>query len=84
MHSLLERTAGRERDLIDGIKVFHEQGWALILPDGEEPVVRVLAEAPAQDEADALAQLYADEITNITGAADSSMDRGGAGLAGQL
>ncbi|MGI6567810.1 MAG: sugar phosphate nucleotidyltransferase [Limnochordia bacterium] len=84
MHSLLERTAGRERDLIDGIKVFHEQSWALILPDGEEPVVRVLAEAPAQDEADALAQLYADEITNITGAADSSMDRGGAGLAGQL
>ncbi|NLY30544.1 MAG: NTP transferase domain-containing protein [Firmicutes bacterium] len=67
MHTLLERTAGLERDLVDGIKVFHEQSWALVLPDGEEPLVRVVAEAPTEEEADALAQMYAGEIMNITG-----------------
>ena len=32
MHTLLERTAGQERDLVDGIKVFHEQSWAWCSP----------------------------------------------------
>jgi len=66
MHNLLERTAGQRRDLTDGIKVFHEQSWALVLPDGEEPLVRVVAEAPTEEEADALARMYAHEIMNIT------------------
>ncbi|NLA59292.1 MAG: NTP transferase domain-containing protein [Firmicutes bacterium] len=75
MHSLLERTAGQARDLIDGIKVFHEQSWALVLPDGEEPVVRVVAEAPTEEEADALAQMYASEIMNITGGGNSVVEQ---------
>lgn len=62
MHTLLASTVDRPRDLIDGIKVYHEQGWALVLPDGEDPMVRVYAEAPTYDEADSLAQLYLGEI----------------------
>ncbi len=62
MHELLANTKDQKRDLIDGIKVYHEQGWALVLPDGEDPLVSVYAEAPTYDEADALAQLYMGQI----------------------
>ncbi|NMB13136.1 MAG: NTP transferase domain-containing protein [Firmicutes bacterium] len=66
MHSLLESTKDQRRDLIDGIKVFHEQGWALVLPDGEDPLVQVYTEASTEDEADALAQLYMGRISEIS------------------
>ncbi|NMB46980.1 MAG: NTP transferase domain-containing protein [Firmicutes bacterium] len=66
MHSLLESTAERERDLVDGIKVFHDEGWALVLPDGEEPLIRVYAEAATEDEADALVHLYMSQINDIS------------------
>lgn len=65
MHSLLESTAERQRDLVDGIKVFHDEGWALVLPDGEDPLIHIYAEAATEDEADALAQLYMNRINDI-------------------
>lgn len=62
MHHVLASTKGQNRDLIDGIKVHHEQGWALVLPDGEAPLVSIYTEAPTYDEADALAQIYLGQI----------------------
>ena len=62
MHHVLASTKDEQRDLIDGIKVYHEQGWALVLPDGEAPLVSVYTEASTYDEADGLAQMYSDQI----------------------
>ena len=31
--------------LVDGVKVMHDDGWVLALPDPEEPVTHVWAEA---------------------------------------
>ena len=38
--------AGKDRELVlvDGVKVLHDDGWALALPDPEEPVTHVWAE----------------------------------------
>ena len=38
MRSLVELSKDREVDLVDGVKVHHDGGWALALPDPEEPV----------------------------------------------
>ncbi|NLK08014.1 MAG: NTP transferase domain-containing protein [Firmicutes bacterium] len=65
MRQVLADTRGNRRDLTDGIKIYHEQGWALVLPDSESPVVSVYTEAPTYDEADALARLYMGEIEDI-------------------
>ena len=52
--------------LVDGVKVLHADGWALVLPDPEEPLTHVWAEgrdatpAPA-----ALAQEYARRIRQV-------------------
>ena len=39
---------GREVVLVDGVKVLEADGWALVLPDPEEPVTHVWAEAPSE------------------------------------
>jgi mannose-1-phosphate guanylyltransferase / phosphomannomutase len=44
MRVLTERLRDRELDLLDGIKVFDERGWAQVLPDPDEPLIHIYAE----------------------------------------
>ena len=44
MRTLVELSKDREVDLIDGVKVRHGDGWALALPDPEEPITHIWAE----------------------------------------
>ena len=49
MRSLVEHSKDRELVLVDGVKVLHDDGWVLALPDPEEPVTHVWAEAGSDD-----------------------------------
>ncbi len=51
MRTLMERFHGRELVLVDGIKVVDEDGWVLVIPDPEEPMTHVWAEAPTDGQA---------------------------------
>jgi mannose-1-phosphate guanylyltransferase/phosphomannomutase len=65
MRTLVERMPDRELVLVDGVKVLHDDGWALVLPDPEEPVTHVWAEGSTDGEARALAQEYARRIRQM-------------------
>jgi mannose-1-phosphate guanylyltransferase/phosphomannomutase len=65
MRSLVEMSKDREVQLIDGVKVRHEESWALALPDPEEPLTHVWAEADTESEAKALAGEYARRIRQL-------------------
>jgi mannose-1-phosphate guanylyltransferase/phosphomannomutase len=54
MRVLTERLRDRELDLLDGIKVFDERGWAHVLPDADEPLVHIYAEGRNEAESKAL------------------------------
>lgn len=45
MRGLVELAKDRHVELIDGVKIHHEDGWVLALPDPEEPVTHLIAEA---------------------------------------
>ncbi len=64
MRSLVEM-AGRDVVLVDGVKVMHDDGWALALPDPEEPVTHVWAEGATDADARRLAQEYARRIRQL-------------------
>jgi mannose-1-phosphate guanylyltransferase/phosphomannomutase len=65
MRNLVEQTHGRDVDLIDGVKVHHDRGWALVLPDPEEPVTHVWVEGDTAAEARTLSQEYARRIRQM-------------------
>ncbi|MGQ0433851.1 MAG: sugar phosphate nucleotidyltransferase [Microthrixaceae bacterium] len=65
MRSLVEMSKDREVQLIDGVKVRHEEGWALALPDPEEPVTHVWAEGATDADARALVNEYARRIRQL-------------------
>ncbi|MEO5679952.1 MAG: sugar phosphate nucleotidyltransferase, partial [Acidimicrobiales bacterium] len=65
MRTLVERTSGREQVLVDGVKVLHDDGWALVLPDPEEQITHVWAEATSEAAARSLAQEYCRRIRSL-------------------
>lgn len=64
---LIEEHRTQEVELLDGVKVFHQDGWALVLPDPEEPVCRVFSEASSMEVAESLTDFYVDKINQIAG-----------------
>jgi mannose-1-phosphate guanylyltransferase/phosphomannomutase len=65
MRTIVERTKEREHLLVDGVKVLHDDGWALVVPDPEEPITHVWAEAKSDAEARMRAQEYARRIRQM-------------------
>jgi mannose-1-phosphate guanylyltransferase/phosphomannomutase len=71
MRVLSERMKGKQVDLLDGIKVFEERGWAQVLPDPAEPLVHVFAEGRTAEDAASLEDEFTDLVEEIiAGAAD--------------
>ncbi len=64
MRSLVEM-AGRDVVLVDGVKVMHDDGWVLALPDPEEPVTHVWAEGNTDADSRRLGQEYARRIRQL-------------------
>ena len=65
MRSLVERYQDRPLVLVDGVKVLDDDGWALVLPDPDEPVTHVWAEGPTDGAARARAQEYARRMRQL-------------------
>jgi len=65
MRTMVEQLKDRELVLVDGVKVLHDDGWALVLPDPDEQVTHVWAEGSSQDEAQKLVDEYAQRIEQI-------------------
>ena len=65
MRTLMEQLAEQGADLVlvDGIKVVSDEGWALVVPDPEDPVTHVWAEGVDLAASEALAAAYVERIT---------------------
>ena len=65
MRVLTERLRDRDLDLLDGIKVFEERGWAQVLPDPDEPLVHIYAEGRTKADSEALEGHYREVVEEI-------------------
>ena len=59
MRTFLTEQNADDVELIDGIRVNHESGWVLVLPDASDPTVNVFSEGRSDEEA----ARYLDEVT---------------------
>jgi mannose-1-phosphate guanylyltransferase/phosphomannomutase len=72
MRVMTERLRDRKLDLMDGIKVFEEGGWAEILPDPDQPIMHIYAEGRTEEDSKALEAEFrgmVEEIMQTEGAA---------------
>ena len=63
MRRLIQESAQNRTEMIDGLKVYHPQGWALIMPDPEKPSYRVYSEGFSEEISDSLTEFYLDKIS---------------------
>jgi mannose-1-phosphate guanylyltransferase/phosphomannomutase len=65
MRTLVENLKDRELVLVDGVKVLDDGGWALVLPDPEQPVTHVWAEGLDDQAASTRAGEYASLVREL-------------------
>jgi mannose-1-phosphate guanylyltransferase / phosphomannomutase len=65
MRVLTERLRDRRLDLLDGIKVFDERGWAQVLPDPDEPLIHIYAEGTTKERSKELEQEFRHMVEEI-------------------
>jgi mannose-1-phosphate guanylyltransferase/phosphomannomutase len=53
---------------LDGIKVFHEEGWVQVLPSPDEPMFEIYAEGDKQQDSEALLERYSAKLDEILAA----------------
>ncbi|MGI9023826.1 MAG: sugar phosphate nucleotidyltransferase, partial [Acidimicrobiales bacterium] len=65
MRKLVEKLKDHDVLLVDGVKVRLDSAWVLVLPDPQEPVTHVWAEADHDARARSLVQEYARKVRQI-------------------
>lgn len=65
IRQLIEENRGKPMELIDGVKVYHDKGWALVLPDAGEPRYHVFSEGSTYEFAEELANFYVNRIKEL-------------------
>jgi mannose-1-phosphate guanylyltransferase/phosphomannomutase len=58
MRTLITETDNKERQLVDGVRVFEKDGWALIVPDRLKAAFTILAEAQSDDAVNSIIDQY--------------------------
>ena len=58
MRAMVEDSAGERTELTEGVKVWHGDSWALVLPHPAEPAVKLYAEGSSAEETQRLLDRY--------------------------
>jgi len=52
--------------MLEGVKVYNDKGWVLVLPDAERPVCSVIGEGFTEEFAEELTNIYARKVMEIS------------------
>ena len=67
MHHLMQRHEDKKVELEEGVKIYEDGGWVLVLPHKHKPLLRIISEGMNQEFAEELAQKYWRELDEWTG-----------------
>ena len=65
-HIAEEKRGTRPLEMLDGLKVFVDDAWVLVLPDAVEPIFHVYAESPSDAGSRQLVAEYAEKIRRFS------------------
>ena len=63
MRRAIEEAKGKRSELIDGVKIFSDRGWVLLLPDPDEAYFHIWAESNDEKNAKELLAEYTEKVT---------------------
>lgn len=63
---IMEEHNGEKIETLEGVKVYKDKGWVLVLPDAEQPLCRVISESYSEEFAEELTNVYMERIRQIS------------------
>jgi mannose-1-phosphate guanylyltransferase/phosphomannomutase len=67
MRTIINELKQKKLELLDGIKLYSNQGWVLIIPDADKPTFRIISESNSSIESEALCDKYYKLLERIIG-----------------
>ena len=66
IRAIIEENDGDRIETTEGVKIFGDKGWVLVLPDAEKPVCKVISEGFSEEYANELTDLYVSKVKTIS------------------
>ncbi len=66
IRAIIEENDSSKIETTEGVKVFGDKGWVLILPDAEKPICKVISEGYSQEFANELTDIFVDKVKAIS------------------
>lgn len=63
---LIQEHSGAKLEMLEGVKVYNENGWVLVLPDAEKPLCTVISEGSDAEFAEELTNIYVRKVREIS------------------
>jgi mannose-1-phosphate guanylyltransferase/phosphomannomutase len=65
MRSLIDEQRNGHIELLDGLRIEHDDGWVLVLPDATDPAFKVYAEGRSEESASRYVQTISEHIQDL-------------------
>lgn len=66
IRQLIQENDAENIETLEGVKVYRDNGWVLVLPDAEQPICKVISESYSAEFAEELSNIYVDKIREIS------------------
>lgn len=66
IRKLIQENSGSRVETLEGVKVYSDNGWVLVLPDAEKPMCSVIGEGVSTEFAEELTNIYARKVREIS------------------
>jgi len=66
IRAIIEENDSANIETTEGVKVFGDKGWVLVLPDAEKPICKIISEGYSQEFANELTDIYVDKVKTIS------------------
>jgi len=66
IREIIQELDGDSIETLEGVKIYKDKGWVLVLPDAEAPVCRVISESYSAEFAEELTNIYVNKVREIS------------------
>lgn len=66
IRKLIQENGGSGVETLEGVKIYNDKGWVLVLPDAEKPICSVIGEGVNAEFAEELTDIYVKKVREIS------------------
>ena len=66
IRQIIQENEDKNIETLEGVKIYNDNGWVLVLPDAERPICNIISESYNDEFAEELTNIYANKVREIS------------------